>query len=136
MNAVYFVRLPDGGLAPGRVLETHRLWERRRHDALPHVSADLTPSRTETRVVGLLAIADRSMRGGLPEHLEALRQARRLVLADDPDEARHGLMTYEEELMGLREPDLDDRTLRSRMRARQITVIDPDRLRPMPERSR
>ncbi|GAA0464318.1 hypothetical protein ACFQ2B_40780 [Streptomyces stramineus] len=132
LHTLYNLRMPNGDYAPGRLLETHRLWERRWDDGIPYVSAETRPSRTEQRVVGLLAVADRTVGAGRADHLEALRQVPQLVLVDDPNAARQGLITFQEEMSHLGpERQLGHLVLQPRTFMRTITVIDPHRIRPL-----
>ncbi|KAB7835548.1 hypothetical protein [Streptomyces mobaraensis] len=133
VHALYSLRMPNGDYAPGRILETHRLWERRLTDGIPYVSTETRPSRAEDRVVGFLAVADRTIDAGRPDHLEALRQVPQLVLADDPDEARRAVAPFAEEMShhGEAKP-LGSATFQPMTFMRQITVAAPCRIRKLP----
>ncbi|TSB32011.1 hypothetical protein [Streptomyces benahoarensis] len=132
LRALYSLRMPNGDYAPGRILETHRLWERRWNDGIPYVSTETEPSRTEYRVVGFLAVADRTVGAGRPGHLEALLEVPRLVLVDDPGEARQALITFHDEMSRIGpERRLGDLTIQPRTFMRDITVVDPHRIRSL-----
>ncbi|MFF3787158.1 hypothetical protein [Streptomyces sp. NPDC001933] len=127
VHSLYSLRMPNGNYAPGRILETHRLWERRWNDGIPYVSTQTEPSRSESRVVGLLAIADRTIGAGCPDHLEPLLQIPLLVLADDPDQARQDLISFQEEMSRL-----GNLVAQPQSSMRNITVADPHRIRRLP----
>ncbi|MGW2109409.1 hypothetical protein [Streptomyces sp. NPDC001948] len=132
LRTLYSLRMPNGNYNPGRILETHRLWERRWNDTTPYVSTETKPSRTKHRVVGLLAVADHTEGAGSPDHLEALLQVPLLVLVDDPDQARQGLISFQEEMSRLGpEERVGGLVFQSRTFMRNITVADPHRIRPL-----
>jgi len=109
---LYLLRAPNGELVPGRVLETHRLWELRFAGPLPRVSIERAVSNTADRVIGYLALADRIScpRDGQRDHLECpicpgLRKRRELLLqapcaylSEDPGEASSQLLAYHQGL--------------------------------------
>ncbi|WP_424863842.1 hypothetical protein [Streptomyces sp. MMS24-I29] len=135
LRTLYNLRMPNGDYVPGRIIEAHRLRERRWNDGIPYVSTETEPSRSEQRVVGLLAVADRTVGAGSRDHLEALRQIPLLVLADDPDQAHDALFSFQEELSRLGpETRLGNRVIQPRTFMRDLTVVDPRRIRPLTDR--
>ncbi|MEJ8654769.1 hypothetical protein WKI65_43725 [Streptomyces sp. MS1.AVA.3] len=131
-KSLYTVRVPNGDYVPGRILETHRLWERRWNDAVPRVSTEPKPSRTKGRVVGLLAVADRTVGRGRPDHLEALRQVPQLLLSSDPQEAERAVAGFFDELSRHGEPGrLGEWSVQALAVIRNVTVIDPRSIRPL-----
>jgi hypothetical protein len=58
--ALYVARMPNGDYVQARIVETHRLWERHVDALLPNVFTLVAPHRTDRRVVGYLALADRT----------------------------------------------------------------------------
>lgn len=132
LRTLYEVRGPNGNRLPGRILETHRLWELPWSGGVPFVSDSPRPLRERTRVVGFLAIADYTVGAGSEEHLQLLREAPTLVLVDDPGQARAGLEAYSEEMSRLGEPDhLGGWTVQARTFIRRVTVVDPYAIRPL-----
>ncbi|MFF4337482.1 hypothetical protein [[Kitasatospora] papulosa] len=130
LGATYLLRMPNDGFAPGRVLETHRLWELRIGDPVPHVSTEQVPSRSESRVVGYLAIADRTVGAGSPENLEILSLTPRLVLSDDPDHARRAVVALDDEFSRAGDPvRVGNHNMQARTFVRRPTVIDPNSIR-------
>ncbi|MFB7836246.1 hypothetical protein [Streptomyces sp. NPDC056056] len=132
LRTLYSLRVPNDDYAPGRILETHRLWERRWDDATPYVSRETRPRRAKDRVVGFLAVTDRTVAAGHPDHLEALLCVPPLVLVDDPDQARQGLISFQEEMSRLGPAERHGGlVIQPRTFMRSITVIDPHRIRPL-----
>ncbi|MEU9056538.1 hypothetical protein AB0D37_40155 [Streptomyces sp. NPDC048384] len=131
-RALYSVLVPRGDYVPGRILETHRLWERRWNDPLPYVSQATRPIKSDARTVGFLTIADYSVGAGAPEHLQLLREAPSIVLSDDPAEARRALAAYVEETSRQGESkNLGGWVFQARSFVRLVTVADPYRVRPL-----
>ncbi|MFF8617101.1 hypothetical protein [Streptomyces sp. NPDC015350] len=81
-RTLYSLRVPNDDYAPGRILETHRLWERRWDDATPYLSRETCPCRAQDRVVGFLAVTDRTVAAG-----RSASGVRSGSLGPDPDGA-------------------------------------------------
>lgn len=128
MHTLYTVRAPNGALCPGRVLETHRLWEFSLDGLSPAPLA--TPMRSRWRVLGLLAITNRTI-SPAPSDVARLVTFGRPVLSDDPGDARRALAMWQEELSrtGMDSVRLDDEfILQPRTFAYELSVVDPYRV--------
>lgn len=132
---IYLVRTPNDSLRPGRIVETHRLWEMRFADAVPHPSADKVPSRAAHKTVGYLALAVYLDNPGA-EDIAALRDAPQWVLPAETAAADRAMQAWQDALSGASQPG--SRTSRHLFRPLSSQVVptlgDPRRIRPYVER--
>ncbi|MGW6790736.1 hypothetical protein [Streptomyces chartreusis] len=131
MHTLYTVRVPNGALCPGRILELDRLWEVTLR-TLPSPSRATRPIRDRGRIVGLLAVANRTV-APAPADVARLLDLGRPVVPDDPEAALRAMNVWQKELSttGMEAVQLTPHhSLQGQTFAYQLTVADPYRVLP------